>query len=372
AMLAADLLKQPDKLIGLILFGNNVVNFLAASLGVAIGVRLMGDSGYAVSPFLLTFIFLIFAEVAPKTVAALYPEKIAFPAVYILKPLSYVLYPFVWTINKIANALLSLIGIKPDDVDDTPLSIDELRTVVHEAANLIPARHRKMLISILDLEKVTVDDIMVPRNEITGIDITDETSKIVNALAQSTHTRLPLYDDSLDEIIGLLHTRRITRILRDKENPTPADLKTTCDEPYFVPLGTPLHIQLLNFQKVKSRMGLVVDEYGVIQGLITLEDILEEIVGEYTTNMQTYNQDIRQLDDGSFIINGPAMIRNINRDLEWNLPEDGPKTLNGLILEHLQSIPEAGTSIRIDDLAMEITQVTDNAVRAVKVTKLDH
>ena len=371
AGLAAALLRQPDRLIGLILFGNNVVNFLAASLGVAICVRLMGDVGYAVSPVLLTFIFLIFAEVAPKTVAALYPERIAFPAAFVLKPLSYLLHPFVWVINRIANTLLGLVGLKPEIVDNTPLSRDELRTVVNEAAGLIPERHREMLLSILDLENVTVDDIMVPRNEIAGIDITADINESVRSLARASHTLLPLYEENLDKIIGIIHVRRIARILRDKKSLTRDDLRAICSEPFFVLTGIPLHTQLLNFQKVKNRLALVVDEYGVIQGLVTLEDILEEIVGEFTTDMQTHNRDIRPQHDGSMIIDGAAMIRDINRELRWALPEDGAKTLNGLILERMQCLPEAGAGIKIKEWVLEITQVSDNAVKAARVTRME-
>ncbi len=370
AMLASRLLQQPDKLIGLILFGNNVVNFLAASLGAAMAVRLMGDVGYAIAPIVLTFIFLIFAEVAPKTVAALYPERIAFPAACVLTPLSSMLYPAVWIINRLANALLGMAGVKTAHVDDTRLSRDELRTMVNEAGGLIPHRHRQMLLSILDLEKVTVDDIMVPRNEIAGININQDMIEIINSLSQTSHTRLPVYAESLDEMIGMVHVRRIPRILKDQDNLTHEQLKAITAAPYFVPMGTPLHTQLANFQKHKQRLGLVVDEYGVIQGLVTLEDILEEIVGEFTTDMQTYNLDIHRQEDGAVIIDGSATIRDINRELHWGLREDGPKTLNGLILEHLEAMPDAGTSIKIDNLAMEIMQVTDNAIKMIKVVEL--
>lgn len=370
AMLASALLEKPDRLIGLILIGNNVVNFLAASLGAAIAVRLMGDLGYAVAPFVLTAIFLIFAEVAPKTVAALNPERIAFPASYVLTPLGRLFSPFVWIINTFANGFLALLGIRLQGKEDTAMSREELRTVVNEAGTMIPGRHQRMLLSILDLENVTVDDIMIPRNDITGIDLNEPLAEILDSLSHGQHTRLPVYRDNIDEIVGIIHVRRIPRIFKEQDEFSLEELEKIVKEPYFVPMGTPLHTQMLNFQRVKKRIGLVVDEYGSIQGLVTLEDILEEIVGEFTTDLQTFNQDILRQEDGTYIIDGSTNIRDINKQLHWDLPSDGPKTLNGLILERLETIPEAGTSARIGNLAIEISQVADNAIKTVKVSKL--
>jgi len=242
--------------------------------------------------------------------------------------------------------------------------------VVHEAGNMIPRRHRKMLISILDLEKVTVEDIMVHRNEIVGIDINEPPGDIFNFLKNCQHTRLPVYRETIDNVIGMLHVRHILRVMRDKDDITMEDLKPVIVEPYFVPLNTQLHIQLRNFQKQKIRIGLVVDEYGSVQGLVTMEDILEEIVGEFTTDLQTYDQDIHPQEDGSYIIDGAATLRDINRQLHWDLPIDGAKTLNGLILERLEQIPEAGTGLRIGRFAVEVTQAADNAVKTVRITPL--
>ncbi|MFQ5661225.1 MAG: HlyC/CorC family transporter [Gammaproteobacteria bacterium] len=370
ALLVSALLKHPDRLIGLILLGNNLVNILAASIATVIAIRLMGDAGIIAATVLLTIVILIFAELAPKTLAALHPERIAFPAAYVLTPLAAGLRPFVWVINKIANGLLAGIGIRPDERQDASLSSDELRTVVHEAGNLIPSRHQQMLISILDLENVTVEDIMVPRNEIAGIDIDDPVSDIIEFLSHCQHTRLPVYRTNIGNIIGMMHVRYALRLMTNMDEFSIEELETITAKPYFVPLGTPLHTQLLNFQRQKKRIGLVVDEYGVIQGLITLEDILEEIVGEFTTDLQTYDQDIHRQEDGSYIIDGSASLRDINRQLDWALPVNGPKTLNGLILEYLETIPESGTSIRIGNFAMEITQAVDNAVKTVKITLL--
>lgn len=372
AMLTTRLLKRPDRLIGLILLGNNLVNFIAASIATLIGIRLLGDLGVALAPIVLVIVFLIFAEVMPKTVAALYPERLAFPFSYILMPLSYLLRPFVWMINKIANGLLALLGINMEtDSDNMSLNSEELRTVVDEAGKLIPPRHQKMLLSILDLENVTVEDIMVSRNDIVGLDINEPLADIVELLSHCQHTRLPVYRDNIDNIVGILHIRYIPRVLIDMDEFSNKELEKITREPYFVPLGTPLHTQLMNFQRLKMRIGLVVDEYGVIQGLVTLEDILEEIVGEFTTDLQTYDQDIHSQADGSYMIDGTAMLRDINKQLDWNLPVDGPKTLNGLILDRLEDIPEAGTSLRINDFAMEITQAMDNAVKTVRIRLLN-
>ena len=370
AILASTLLQRPDRLLGLILFGNNIVNFYGASIGVLIAVRLMGEAGYVLGPIALTFIFLIFAEAAPKTYAALRPEWIAFPASYVLKPLSVVCQPFVWAINKIANSLLAPFHLGQDAQQQTRLSREELRTVVAEATQQLSTHHRDMLLGILDLERATVEDIMVPRNEIVGIDLSEDLPEIIDSLGQSAHARLPLYRENLDNLVGVMRARRLPRLLRDADELSVEALEAAAEEPYFVPAGTPLSAQLLNFQRArKRRLALVVDEYGTLQGLVTMEDILEEIVGEFTTDA-TYNIDILKQNDGSFIIDGSATLREINRQLRWTLPTAGPKTLNGLILERLENIPEPGTSLRIDNFTLEITQVLDNAVKSVRVKLL--
>ncbi len=370
AMLAEKLLAKPDKLLGLILFGNNLVNVAAASVATIIGMKLYGETGIAIATVALTILLLIFAEITPKTIAALYPERIAFPASYVLTVLGKLLHPVVWIVNRIANSLLGLFGLDPERNNNLPLTREELRTVVIEAGGMIPMRHRHMLISILDMENITVDEIMVPRNEIAGIDLNDSTDEIIEQIINCQHTRLPVYRDSLDNIIGILHVRRFPRILTDKDEFTAEDIISITREPYFVPLGTPLHVQLRNFQREKKRLGLVVDEYGDIQGMVTLEDILEEIVGEFTTDMQSFSQDINLEEDGTAIIDGTTMIRDINRHLGWNLPLNGPKTLNGLILEQMEDIPEPGTSIRIDEYTIEVVQSTGNAVKMARIRAL--
>lgn len=373
ARLANALLENPDRLIGLILLGNTLVNTLAAALATVIAARLMGEIGIAIMPLILGPLLLIFAETAPKTYAAIRPERIAFPTAYILTPLLKVFYPIVFIINKVSNGLIGLFGINVQEREDAPLTHEELRTVVREASSMIPRRHQRMLLSILDLEKETVDDIMVPRHDLVGINLDNPPDEIVAQLTSSQHTRLLLYRGSIDNIIGMVHVRHVLRVLQEKTAFDPAALEKISTEPYFVPEGTPLHIQLVHFQRQKKRIGLVVDEYGVILGLVTLEDILEEIVGEFTTDIQTFDQDIHPQEDGSYIIDGSASLRDINRQLKWRLPVDGPRTLNGLIMERLESIPETGISLRIDNYAVEITQAADNAVKTARISILpDH
>jgi Mg2+/Co2+ transporter CorB len=368
AQLTEKLLTKPDQLLSLILFGNNLVNISAASVATIIGLKLYGETGIAIATIVLTVLILIFAEVAPKTIAALHPEKIAFPAAYVLTILGKILFPFTWLINLLSKLFLNMLGINPEEINDMPMSREELRTVVLEAGAMIPVRRQKMLISILDLENISVDEIMVPRNEITGIDLNDSTDEIFDQITNCQHTRLPVYRDNINNILGILHVRKIPRVLADKIDFSADDLIELVNEPYFVPMGTPLHVQLRNFQRQKLRLGLVVDEYGDIQGIIAMEDILEEIVGEFTTDLQTFDQDIHHQEDGTIIIDGAAMIRDINRQLHLNLPTEGPNTLNGLILEHLEHIPEPGTSLMIDNITLEIMQSAENAVKTVRIT----
>lgn len=371
AIISEKLLARPDRLIGLILLGNNLVNFMAASIATLVGIRLLGDLGVALAPIVLVMVFLIFAEVMPKTIAALRPESIAFPASYILAPMMKLAYPAVWLINWVSNGLLSLIGITLNDHGDHHLSREELRTVVLEAGHLIPQRHRRMLLNILELENVTVDDIMVPRNEVAAVDLDDPINEIIEQLSHCQHTRLPVYQSSIDNIVGVIHLRRVARLMTDKNELTHEAIKEILIDSYFVPKGTPLHTQMMNFQRNKRRFGIVVDEYGVIQGLVTLEDILEEIVGEFTTDMQAHNLDIQTQEDDFYLIDCSVHLREINRQLKWSLPTDGPKTLNGLLLEHLEFIPESGTTLKIDNYLVEVTQVSENSVKMARIKLLE-
>lgn len=366
AMLAEQLLQRPDRIIGLILIGNTLANITASVVTTIIALRLWGEAALAAATGVLTLLLLIFSEVAPKTLAALHPERVAFPAAFIYWPLLKLFYPVVWMINTAANGLLRLMRIRTSDEGNMALSAEELRTVVMEAGAIIPQRHQRMLLSILDLEKVTVEDIMVPRNEIVGIDITDDWARITNLLVSSQHTRLPIYEETIDNILGIVHLRRVLHKLANKQLDRAA-LVSIAQDAYFIPEGVPLNTQLLNFQRRKRRIGLVVDEYGDIQGLVTLEDILEEIVGEFTTDPASMLQDVMPQEDGSYIINASISIRTLNRLMGWNLPTSGPKTLNGLILEHMETIPEPGTSMKFGEYLVEILKSKDNAVQAVRM-----
>lgn len=367
AILTQQLLSRPDRLIGLILIGNNFVNILAASIATILCVRVWGDAGLIIAPTALTFIVLVFAEVTPKTLAALYPEKIALPASFILTPLYKIFFPLIIGLNTITNNLLKLIGVNINSIDDSPVNSDELKIIVNEAGALIPKRHQKMLLSILDLEQVTVEDIMIPRNEINGINIEQPINQIIEQMKNSVHSRLPIYHDEIDKVEGFLSARQMVKLLSHEEELTKEKIKELMTSVYFIPEGTPLNTQLLNFQRKKLRIGLVVDEYGDILGLATIEDILEEIVGEFTTDFADTSKDIQNNSDGSVIIDGTTTIRDINRSLHWSLPTNGPKTLNGLILEYIESIPQPGTGMRLAGYPMEILQIKSNMVKSVRI-----
>jgi len=367
ALRVEKLLNKPDKLIGLILIGNNLVNILASAIATIIGQRLFGDAGIAIATGVLTLVILIFAEITPKTLAILYPERIAFPSSVLLAPLQKILSPLVWAINGISNGLLRIFGVSVHNHKDNALSSDELRSVVHEAGSMIPEHHQQMLLSILELEKVTVDEIMVPRNEIAAIDINQDWETIIKQLKHRTHTMTLLYRDTIDDAIGFLHARdSLLNFL--KEDFSKTTLLRSVRELYFIPEGTPLNTQLIKFQQNKERMGLVVDEYGDIQGLVTLADILEEIVGDFTTTREPHSsEEIHKQQDDSYIIEGSLGIRDLNKEMGWSLPTDGPRTLNGLILEHLETIPTSMISTRICGYPMEIIEVENNMVKLVKI-----
>ncbi|HLV78006.1 MAG TPA: HlyC/CorC family transporter [Marinobacter sp.] len=366
ALRAQKLLNRTDQLIGVILIGNNFVNIFASSIATVIAIRLWGDAGIAIATILLTVVILIFAEVTPKSLAALFPEKIAFPASHALIPLLKLLYPLVWLVNLLTTLILRILGISSAQASNDHLSREELRTVVNEAGALIPTKHKDMLVSILDLDSVTVNDIMVPRNDVVGIDLEDDLDTIIRQLKNCQHTRLPVFAGDINEIRGILHLRSAARLLQ-REDIDKDMILQLCSEPYFVPESTPLNTQLLNFQKGRRRFGIVVDEYGDVLGLATLEDILEEIVGEFTTDFAATSMDIIPQDNGTFIIDGSAALRTINKTLGWNLPTDGPKTLNGLITETLENIPDTNVCLRVDGHPIEVLQIKDNVVKAAIV-----
>jgi len=366
AMKVSSLLERPDRLIGVILIGNNFVNILSSAIATIIAVRLWGDAGVAIATGALTMVILIFAEVTPKTLAAIHPEKIAFPASWVLSILLKALYPLVFVVNTLSNGLLRLIGVNASQNNHDTLDSEELRTVVNEASGLIPAAHQEMLLSILDLEKVSVEDIMIPKNEVVGIDLEDTIEEIIEQICQSRHTRMPVYNGEINKIIGILHARHAAMFLRDPTPSKAALLKATV-EPYFIPESTSLNTVLLNFQKDHQQMGIVVDEYGDVQGIAALEDVLEEIVGEFTPPTQDEEEEIQTLDDGSFRIEGSTHIREINKTLNWHLPTNGPKTLNGLIIETFEFIPEHPISLWVGHYMIEIQEIEDKVVKYAKL-----
>jgi Mg2+/Co2+ transporter CorB len=374
AIRAANLLRRPDRLIGMILIGNNLVNNFAAALCTLIALKLYGEDAVWTASILLTLVVLIFAEVTPKTIAALHPEKVAFPFSWVLKPLLIVLYPAVWLVNHMSNSLAKVFGINTTDSPITEhLHPDELRTVLNEAGDLIPDQHQEMLLNILDLEKASVEDIMIPRNEVIGLNLDDSPKKLLSQLKETNYTRIPVYEHNINNVVGIFHLRYTPRFLLNDDDLAAknvdihACIKQHMSKPYFVPESTPLHTQLLNFQKQKHSMALTVDEYGDIQGIVTIEDLLEEIVGDFTTNTAEIKQpDIRSLEGGWHIIEGSASIRDINRSLEWELPTDGPKTLNGLMMEYLETIPKGHISFTIAGYLFETQTISSTMIESAR------
>jgi Mg2+/Co2+ transporter CorB len=369
AKLAESLLKKTDRLLGVMLLGNALINAAAATLASVITVRLVGQGEFALTlaTLLVTLAILVFSEVTPKVIGAAYAEHIALWASYVLVPLLRIAYPVVWFVNIFVQALLWLTRLKPKNSGEAqPLSMEELRTLVLEGAHYIPLKHQTMLVNLLGLEEITVDDVMTPRNQIEGVDIDDPIEEIRARLATSHHTTQPIYAGQLDHIVGILHTRKVLRQAYENEL-TVEGLKEIMRPPYFVPAGTPLLTQLQNFQASHRRVGLVVDEYGELQGLITVDDILEEIVGEFSGRALSQSRHIHQDTAGSVIVEGACSVRELNKKLGLSFKPDGPKTINGRILEHLEDIPEPGTSVKIDGYAIEILQTQDRMVKTVRL-----
>lgn len=362
---ASALLERPDRLLGTILVGNNFVNILASSIATVLAIKLWGEAGIAIATIGLTIMLLIFGEITPKTLAALRPETVAYPVSLPLLLLQKVLYPLVASLNWISNGLLRLLGVDLSNKGNDSLSTEELRSVVHESGSDMPMNRQSMLLGILDLERVTVDDIMIPRNEVAGIDLEDDLETIVTQLRTTPHTRLPVFRKDINQIEGIVHMRQIARLL-SHDQLTRESLLEACNDPYFIPENTPLSTQLVNFQKQKRRIGIVVDEYGDVLGIVTLEDILEEIVGEFSNQDALRSPDIHPQDDGTLVIDGAAYLREVNRALGWHLPCDGPKTLNGLITEALEHIPDSSICLQINQYRLEILQAADNRVKSVR------
>jgi Mg2+/Co2+ transporter CorB len=361
AIRAQSLLQHTDRLIGFILLGNNFVNILASSLSTVIALRLFGEKGIAAAAGLLTLVILIFAEVTPKTLAAMNPDRLAYPAAQIIAPLLRMFYPVVWTVNGAANLLLHLMRIRTKHSATATLSKDELRTLVAEASALIPDRYHNMLLSILDLESATIEDIMVPRNEIVGIDLDDPFEEVVTQIRNSRYTRLPVYRKSIDKVFGFVHLRKVL-IEMSRDDFAKETFSKMIDKIHFFPKNVALHQLLQTFKRENIRFGLVVDEYGDVTGLVTLEDLLQEIVGEFTTSPV----EIRRQKDGSYLVDAGMSLRELNRLTGWALPTEGPKTLNGLIIEYLETIPEPGTSLKLFDFYLEITSIENNVIKQVR------
>lgn len=360
------LLSQPDRLIGLVLLCNNFVNILASSIATVIALRLWGEAGIAIGAALLTVVLLVFSEVTPKTLAALHPQRLAFVAGYYLSVLLTVLLPLVLAVNVVSNGLLRLLGVRLKDGDQDTLGREELRTVLFEAGHHFSPRHRGMLLRILDLESVVVEDVMVHRNEVRYIDLDDSWADILTQLRGSLHTRVPVCRGSLDQVLGILHLRRVTHLLGD-DGFDLTRLQTLLQEPYYVPEGTALTQQLLRFQSGHERLALVVNEYGDTVGLVTVEDILGEIIGEFNDTQAAGKTDVHPQADGSCLVAGGASVRELNRAMGWDLPLTEAKTLNGAILEHLEDIPTPATSLLLGDYPVEIVQTQGNVVRVARI-----
>ncbi len=373
AIKAQKLLETPDRLLGVILLGNNFVNIFASSIATIIAMKLIGEAGIALAAGLLTLVILVFAEVAPKTLAALYPEKIAYPAAFALTPLLKILSPVVWLVNFFANGFLKLLRVNvKNDENQHSLSHEELQTLIDEATHQLPEHYRSMLSSVLKLETVTVEDVMIPKQDIYAIDVTQPIEHILKAIQVSPYTRVPLYRGSLDEdLVGVLNLRRALPVLMRKDVSLKDIIKLTRPA-YFVPETTSLSIQLGKFNKNKRRLACIVDEYGDLQGLLTMEDLLEEIVGKLSTDSKEKPASgcIALHDDGSMTIDASEFIRDLNKEYHLNLPTDGPKTLNGLIQEELESLPAPGTCTKVGNYSLEVIKTSNNAIQTIKLTPL--
>ncbi len=364
------ILARPDLLLSVVLIGNTLANIVASTIATLIGQRLYGDVGVAIATALLTFIILVFAEMIPKTFAAIYPQQVAFATSLPLKVLQQVFAPLVWMSSFISNSILRLFRISIDRIQKEALTGEELRSVVHEAGGLLPVEHKSMLISLLDLETATVEDIMIPKAEIIGIDLELSWSQLLEQLETAQHTRLPLYRDTIDDLVGMIHVRDVLNLALE-DNLDLQSLLNAADLPYYIPEATPLNIQILNFRKMKKRSSFVVDEYGNILGLVTMEDILEEIVGEFTTDVAALSRDITPQSDDSVIVDASLTVRHLNRLMGWQLPLIGPKTLSGLIIEYLGYIPPSDSCLTIDNYRIEILKVSDNTIKSVKLFKVN-
>ncbi len=369
AKIANALLARTDKLLGVILLGNNFANAGSATLVAIIAVQMFGDEEWvlAAGTLVVTFAILVFAEITPKVVAAAYPEKLAIASSYILYPLLRITYPAVWFVNLFVRGFLILLRLKPDFSETVhTMTMEELRSIVQEAGSYIPQKHQSILLNLFDLEKITVDDVMTARPQVEIINFDDPIESIMEQISTSHHTRLAVICGQTEEVMGVLHIRKVLHQATSGDV-SHESLKEIMNAPYYVPLGTPLYTQLQQFQENQQRLALVVDEYGQLRGLITMEDILEEMVGDFTSQSPANSSLFRDQESGGWLVDGTATLRQINRKLKLNFPLDGPKTLNGLVLEHFEDIPEPGTSFKIAGHTLEIIQTQDRVVKIVSV-----
>lgn len=373
AKLASILLAETDKLLGVILLCNNFVNAASATLVTVITVELLGEGEWVLmlGTLAVTFAILIFSEISPKVIAAAYPEKIGVIVSFILYPLLKALYPVVWFVNLFVKGLLKLFRINVSFNEATnALTMDELRSIVTDAGNFLPKKHRTILLNLFELEKITVDDVMTAHTLVDVINFDDPIEDILQHISTSHHTRLPIREGDHEEIIGIIHVRKVINQLRSYHNNESFDkeaLREIMSEPYYIPSGTPLYTQIQQFQENHERLALIVDEYGEFKGLITLEDILEEVIGDFTTQSPSRTGSYKQEEDGSWLVDGSSSLRDLNKKLKLQLPLDGPRTLNGLVIEHFEDIPEPNTSFRVGKHTLEIVQTQDRIVKSVKI-----
>ena len=369
AIRADKLLKRPDRLLGVILIGNNFVNILAASLTTVLCLNLFGDSGVVIGSIGLTLIILVFAEITPKTFAALNSEKVALPASLILKYLQKILRPLVLFVNFFSNFFMRLLGTKNTSINED-LSPEELKSVLENSGDLIPKKYQDMLISVLELDKVSVDEVMTQRSEVIGIDINQPIENILSTLQNNQKDFLPVYNESLDDLRGVIDLYGITSFLSN-ENKSIESLIDSLDEAYFIPENTPLSTQLFNFQKNKKTVAVIIDEYGSVKGLVTIKDVLEEIVGELATDIDRESVEIMEQKDGSYLIDASIPLRELNKKLNWQLPINGAKTLNGLIIDQVETIPENNIKIEIDNYAIETVLIRNNMIKIARVLQIE-
>jgi Mg2+/Co2+ transporter CorB len=369
AMRLLQLLKRPDRVLGAILIGNTFANMIASSLATLLALHFWGEQGALLAAIALTFIVLIFAEIAPKTIAAIYPEKIARLVAYPIQIFLKAMYPIVWFANLITNGLLRLLHVSVTNNTIEPLSKEELRSVVYDTSGKISRQYQNMLLGVLDLSKLTVDDAMIPRNEMIGIDFDQPFESMIEQIKKNHQDWIPVYRENVNHIVGVLYTHEILRLFLTKSTVNKELLEQFLQEPYFVPEGTSLNIQLAHFQQSHDKVAFVVDEYGEIQGLLTLNDILEEIIGDFTSSLSAGKR-IQEQPDGSFLVDGAMTVREFNRRTEWELPLGGPRTINGLIVEYLEALPHVGTAVLIMGYPIEIIQVKDNRVKLAKISPM--